>query len=148
DKARAVLGHTGADAVMIGRAAQGRPWIFREIAHFLDTGEQLAPPDIAEFRQLLREHLLDHYAFHGEYTGVRTARKHVGWYLRAFHDAWPDAGLRDFLDGFNRIEDPERQLDAIDGHLDALEAEHPDMSRRAAPGDAANDRQFRWSHLA
>jgi tRNA-dihydrouridine synthase B len=148
EKARAVLERTGADAVMIGRAAQGRPWIFREIAHFLETGERLAPPDVADFRQLLREHLLDHYAFHGEYTGVRTARKHVGWYLRAYQDVTRGPELRDFLDGFNRIEDPERQLDAIDGHLDAFEAAPPDTNRRTAPGDAANDRQFRWSHLA
>ncbi|RPH58059.1 MAG: tRNA dihydrouridine synthase DusB, partial [Burkholderiales bacterium] len=79
--ARDVLRATGADAVMIGRAAQGRPWIFREIVHFLATGELLAEPDDAEIAALLRDHLLDHYAFHGERAGVRSARKHVGWYL-------------------------------------------------------------------
>ena len=83
-KAHEVLRLTGADAVMIGRAAQGRPWIFREIAHFLQTGELLAPPRAEELQSVLRAHLLDHYAFHGEFIGVRTARKHVGWYLRAF----------------------------------------------------------------
>ncbi|TSH99228.1 tRNA dihydrouridine synthase DusB [Verticiella sediminum] len=81
EKARAVLDHTGADAVMIGRAAQGRPWIFREIDHYLRTGEHLAPPTREELASLLLEHLDDHYRFYGEHTGVRTARKHIGWYL-------------------------------------------------------------------
>jgi len=81
EKARAVLDYTGADAIMIGRAAQGRPWIFREVDHYLRTGEQLAPPSHAELRKLLLEHLDDHYRFYGEHTGVRTARKHIGWYL-------------------------------------------------------------------
>ena len=66
EMAREVLEHTGADAVMIGRAAQGRPWIFREIRHFLDYGEKLPSPAIAEIRQLILEHLADHHAFHGE----------------------------------------------------------------------------------
>ncbi|RYY52265.1 MAG: tRNA dihydrouridine synthase DusB, partial [Comamonadaceae bacterium] len=82
-KAREVLAMTGADALMIGRAAQGRPWIFREIAHFLATGTELAPPLVAEVRRLMLEHLQAHYALYGEYSGVRTARKHIGWYLRA-----------------------------------------------------------------
>ena len=81
-KARAVLAFTKADAVMIGRAAQGRPWIFREIAHFLATGTQLAPPLVAEVRRLLLDHLEDHYGLYGEFTGVRSARKHIGWYVK------------------------------------------------------------------
>ncbi len=81
-KAREVLAATGADALMIGRAAQGRPWIFREIAYFLDTGETLAAPLVAEVRRALLAHLQDHYALYGEYTGVRSARKHIGWYVR------------------------------------------------------------------
>ena len=81
-RAAEVLRATGADGLMIGRAAQGRPWIFREVAHFLATGEQLAPPTVAEARALIVEHLTDHYAFHGEELGVRTARKHLGWYTR------------------------------------------------------------------
>ncbi len=80
-KACEVLAATGADALMIGRAAQGRPWIFREIAHFLDTGEFLAPPLVAEVRRALLAHLQDHYALYGEFTGVRSARKHIGWYV-------------------------------------------------------------------
>ncbi|MGE0799825.1 MAG: tRNA dihydrouridine synthase DusB [Lautropia sp.] len=82
-KARDVLRATGADAVMIGRAAQGRPWLFREVDHFLATGLQLPAPTWREVRDLLLAHLLDHYRFYGEATGVRTARKHIGWYLRA-----------------------------------------------------------------
>ena len=82
EKARDVLAYTGADAVMIGRAAQGRPWIFREIAHFLATGTHLAPPLVAEVKRLLLDHLHDHYALYGEFTGVRTARKHIGWYVQ------------------------------------------------------------------
>ena len=81
-KAREVLAATGADAIMIGRAAQGRPWIFREIAHFLATGEQLAPPRVAEVKGWLLEHLDDHYRLYGEYAGVRSARKHIGWTVR------------------------------------------------------------------
>ena len=106
-KAARVLELTGADAVMIGRAAQGRPWIFREVAHFLATGEELAPPEPEEIHDLLRAHLRDHYAFYGEFVGVRTARKHVGWYL-ADMPAWKVA-----KDGFNAIEDPALQLAAI-----------------------------------
>ena len=82
EKARDVLRTTGADAIMIGRAAQGRPWIFREIAHFLATGTHLAPPLISEVKRLLVEHLYDHYTLYGEFSGVRSARKHIGWYVR------------------------------------------------------------------
>ena len=132
-KAREVLASTGADAVMIGRAAQGRPWIFREIAHYLATGEELAAPSPDEVRMLLRAHLLDHYAFYGEFTGVRTARKHAGWYL-AGTPAWATA-----RDAFNRIETPERQLDAIDRIFDAPA---PPLRPDAPSGTAANEKTF------
>ena len=82
EKASAVLRATGADALMIGRAAQGRPWIFREIAHYLHTGALLAPPLVLEVRRALLAHLQDHYGLYGEFTGVRSARKHIGWYVR------------------------------------------------------------------
>ncbi|HEY4138287.1 MAG TPA: tRNA-dihydrouridine synthase, partial [Casimicrobiaceae bacterium] len=82
-RASDVLSLTGADALMIGRAAQGRPWIFREIEHFLSTGDELPPPTVEEAHALIVEHLDDHYAFHGEDVGVRTARKHLGWYSEA-----------------------------------------------------------------
>ena len=81
-KAQAVLRATGADALMIGRAAQGRPWVFREIAHYLNTGALLAPPLVLEVRRALLAHLQDHYGLYGEFTGVRSARKHIGWYVR------------------------------------------------------------------
>jgi tRNA-dihydrouridine synthase B len=81
-KARDVLQKTRADAVMIGRAAQGRPWIFREIAHFLATGETLPEPGAAEVGTLLCDHLERLYAFYGEHQGVRIARKHLGWYAK------------------------------------------------------------------
>src|SRR5690606_28894875 len=81
EKAKSVLEYTGADAVMIGRAAQGRPWLFREIDHYLRTAQHLPPPSLAELRNLLLQHLDDHCRFYGEYTGVRSARKHSGWYL-------------------------------------------------------------------
>jgi tRNA-dihydrouridine synthase B len=82
-KAADVLRHTGADAIMIGRAAQGRPWIFREIAHFMATGEMLPAPDLREVKSWLLDHLEDHYSLYGEFTGVRSARKHLGWYAQA-----------------------------------------------------------------
>jgi tRNA-dihydrouridine synthase B len=82
-KAREVLHRTGADALMIGRAALGRPWLFRETAHFLSTGRLLAPPLVLEVRRALLAHLQAHYALYGEAAGVRSARKHIGWMVRA-----------------------------------------------------------------
>ncbi len=87
EKAAEVLRRTGADAVMIGRAAQGRPWIFREVAHFLRTGERLPPPTPADARDLLLGHLDALHAFYGEEQGVRIARKHLGWYAKEQPDA-------------------------------------------------------------
>jgi tRNA-dihydrouridine synthase B len=107
EKARRVLDYTGADAVMIGRAAQGRPWIFREVDQYLRTGETLAPPSYGEMRELLLEHLDDHYRFYGEHTGVRTARKHIGWYL----DGLPDADS--FRDRMNLIDNTRDQWRAV-----------------------------------
>ncbi len=113
-KARAVLAATGADALMIGRAAQGRPWIFREIHHFLATGELLAPPLIAEVRRALLAHLQDHYALYGEHTGVRSARKHIGWYVRQL------PGGDAFRARMLTIEDSGQQLDAVATYFDIL----------------------------
>ena len=114
EKARDVLAYTGADAVMVGRAAQGRPWIFREIGHFLATGEHMAPPLVAEVRRLLLEHLQDHYSLYGELTGVRSARKHIAWYLRAL------PGGEAFRQHINTIEDSAAQWQAVADFLDAL----------------------------
>ena len=107
EKARQVLAYTGADAVMVGRAAQGRPWLMRQIAHYLATGELLPRPSYRQLLELMRTHLRDHLAFYGEFTGVRTARKHVGWYLRDFEGAGP------FLAAFNRIECADAQMHAL-----------------------------------
>ncbi len=114
EKAREVLQKTGADALMIGRAAQGRPWIFREVAHFLATGEHLAPPLVAELRRALLEHLQDHYGLYGEYTGVRSARKHIGWYVRSL------PGGEAFREQMNTLERSEQQLAAVAHYLDGL----------------------------
>ena len=108
EKAKFVLDATGADAVMIGRAAQGRPWIFREIDSFLRTGQHLPSPLISEVRQLMDGHLQAHYAFYGEFLGVRTARKHIGWYVRDL------VGGEDFRRGMNRLENCDDQLAALD----------------------------------
>lgn len=114
EKARDVLAYTGADAVMVGRAAQGRPWIFREIAHFLDTGTHLAPPTVAEVRELLLEHLQDHYGLYGELTGVRSARKHIAWYVRSL------PGGDELRRHINTIEDCQAQWQAVASYFDAL----------------------------
>ena len=87
EKARHVLDYTGADAIMIGRAAQGRPWLFRDIQHFLATGEHLPPPRVSEISAVLLEHLDDLYGFYGEYLGCRVARKHIAWYTHGLFDA-------------------------------------------------------------
>jgi tRNA-dihydrouridine synthase B len=87
EKAKAVLDATGVDGVMIGRAALGRPWIFREIVHFLVTGRPLPPPEAAEIRRVLLSHLDDIYAFYGERAGVGIARKHIGWYTKGLLDS-------------------------------------------------------------
>lgn len=86
-RARQVLDHTGADGLMIGRAAQGRPWIFREVGHYLSTGNLLPPPSPAEVRDIMFDHLETLYRFYGEFTGVRVARKHLGWYCQGRPDA-------------------------------------------------------------
>ncbi|HEY1228818.1 MAG TPA: tRNA dihydrouridine synthase DusB [Ramlibacter sp.] len=131
EKARAVLAATGADAIMIGRAAQGRPWIFREIEHFLATGAHRAPPLVAEVQRLLLEHLQELYALYGDYSGVRTARKHIGWYVRGL------PGGEAFRGEMNRIEECEAQLAAVAAFFDALAA-HQDRMPAAAP-QAMND---------
>ncbi len=116
EKARDVFAITGCDAVMIGRAAQGRPWLFREVAHFLATGEHLPPPTVAELRQWLLDHLHDHYDLYGEYTGVRTARKHLGWYARCLPGSAARAAL--FREAINRSESCETQLQCVRAFFD------------------------------
>ena len=106
-KAREVLSATGADALLIGRAAQGRPWIFREINHYLATGELLAPPGLIEIEDILLEHLSALHAFYGDVMGVRIARKHVGWYLATL------PGAREYRARFNGLEDRDAQCASV-----------------------------------
>jgi tRNA-dihydrouridine synthase B len=113
EKARYVLDKTGADAVMIGRAAQGRPWIFREIDYYLRTGKHMPSPLVAEVRKLMDEHLRAHYAFYGEFLGVRTARKHIGWYVREL------AGGEEFRQAMNKLESTDEQLRAVDNFFES-----------------------------
>ncbi|MCA8431554.1 tRNA dihydrouridine synthase DusB [Burkholderia seminalis] len=115
-KAKAVLDATGADALMIGRAAQGRPWLFREIDHFLQTSELLPPPRIDEIQHVMNEHLEDHYAFYGEFTGVRTARKHIGWYTRGL------SGANGFRHRMNTLDSTREQLAAVNAFFEAQKA--------------------------
>jgi len=139
-KAREVFEATGADAIMIGRAAQGRPWIFREIGHFLRTGSIAPTPTIGEVRSLLQEHLDEHYQFYGEALGVRTARKHIIWYTRRLQ-----GGAR-FCERMNRLERCEEQRQALDEFLrdagdlgDRLQYADDSVDRPEAPecgGDA------------
>lgn len=116
EKARQVLEKTRADAVMIGRAAQGKPWLFATIVHYLETGVRLPEPTLAEIRRWVNRHLQAHYAFHGEIIGVRSARKHIGWYINGL------PGAETFREQINRIDSCEKQL----GHVDAFFASLPE----------------------
>ncbi|WP_036179900.1 tRNA dihydrouridine synthase DusB [Marinomonas sp. MED121] len=107
-KAKFVKDYTGADGIMIGRAAQGRPWIFREVAHFLEHNEELSAPTLDEVKQLVLSHVAALHQFYGDYLGVRIARKHVGWYLRTLSD------LSTFRAEFNRIDNTSEQLDKLE----------------------------------
>ncbi len=118
EQAREVLQRTGADALMIGRAAMGRPWIFAAIAHFLATGTHAPQPLVQDVRKWLVAHLLDHLALYGEYTGLRSARKHIGWAVAAL------PGGVELKNRINRIEDAAEQLRAVDGYFEALADRH------------------------
>jgi len=118
EKAREVLRATGADALMIGRAAQGRPWIFREIAHYLATGEQLPAPEVLQAKRWMLEHLDDHYGLYGEHAGVRTARKHIGWAVRAL------PGGEAFRARMNLLDTCDAQVRAVADWFDELADEH------------------------
>jgi tRNA-dihydrouridine synthase B len=116
EKAKFVLQYTGADAVMIGRAAQGRPWIFREIAYFLETGEKLPPPEVAEIREVLLAHVHDLYGFYGYERGTRVARKHISWYTKGLKNSAV------FRASMNTLETATLQLEAIARFFDELQA--------------------------
>ena len=114
-KAQEVLNYTGADGVMVGRGAQGKPWIFKQIQHYLETGETLAPPPLSQQFEILYEHVTNVQGFYGDTAGVRIARKHVGWYLSE-HDT-----DRQFRKTFNAIDDATEQLDALNAYFQALQ---------------------------
>lgn len=122
EKAKYVLDHTGADAVMIGRAAQGRPWIFREIAHYLKTGQPLAAPSIAEVKEVLLGHLNELYEFYGEYSGCRIARKHIAWYTKGLHSS------NEFRQNMYKVESTSEQAKVVANYFDLLLSEGQIMS--------------------
>jgi len=114
ERVKQVLEYTKADAVMIGRAAQGRPWMFREISHFLVTGNHLPPPAVGEIHRVLVAHLHDLYGFYGELTGVRVARKHISWYTKGL------AGSAAFRHGMNQLQTSAEQIKAVDDYFAEL----------------------------
>lgn len=116
EKVKQVLEYIRADAVMIGRAAQGRPWMFREIQHYLETGDRLPPPEVAEIHRVLVTHLNELYEFYGEHTGVRVARKHISWYTKGL------AGSAAFRHAMNQLETRGEQLAAVDEFFAQLAA--------------------------
>jgi tRNA-dihydrouridine synthase B len=114
EKAKRILDYTQADGLMIGRAAQGNPWIFKQISHYLEHGEQLTSPPVSEVRRILIEHMHALYAFYGDYTGVRMARKHIAWYSKGLRDGNP------FRQQMNTLELPEQQLDFTEQFFNQL----------------------------
>jgi tRNA-dihydrouridine synthase B len=118
EKAKYVLDYTGADAVMIGRAAQGRPWIFREISHYLETGTHLLPPTVDEIHTVMLEHLNDLYRFYGDLTGMRVARKHISWYTKGL------TGSASFRHEMNTLQTIDLQLNIIDTFFAELKAKN------------------------
>jgi tRNA-dihydrouridine synthase B len=118
EKAKFVLDYTGADAVMIGRAAQGRPWIFREVEHYLATGTHLLAPTVDEIHSVMLEHLHDLYDFYGDLTGMRMARKHISWYTKGL------AGSANFRHTMNTLQTIELQLQAINDFFSELKAKN------------------------
>jgi tRNA-dihydrouridine synthase B len=131
EKALAVLRHTGADAIMVGRAAQGRPWIFGDIAHYLATGEHRAAPLTQQVKRWLLDHLDDHYGLYGEFAGVRTARKHIGWAVRSL------PGGEAFRAHMNTLDSCATQVRAVSDFFDALNLTHDRLP--AGDLDAAGD---------
>jgi tRNA-dihydrouridine synthase B len=130
-KALWVLNYTKADAVMVGRAAQGNPWIFGQINAFLESGQRISPPTLTQMHCELLRHLHDHYAFYGEYVGVRTARKHVGWYLKPYWSRLATEQATILMKQFNLIETAEHQIEflgTIQAALESAGAENYDVA--------------------
>lgn len=131
EKAKFVLDYTKADAVMIGRAAQGRPWIFRETEHFLATGEHLPAPEVDEIHKVMLEHIHDLYDFYGELTGMRVARKHISWYTKGL------VGSANFRHHMNQLQTVEEQLQSINDFFSELKQRDTRLQYTAEP--AADD---------
>ena len=140
EKAKFVLDYTGADAVMIGRAAQGRPWIFREIDHFIKTGERLPPPEVTEIRSVMLAHLHDLYAFYGDLTGMRMARKHISWYTKGLKDS------ANFRHSMNTLQTIDLQLSAIDAFFNHLQTR--DHRLQYDEQDESNQSEFEINNLS
>ena len=135
EKAMAVLQHTGADAIMIGRAAQGRPWIFGDIAHYLATGTHRAAPLTQQVKQWLLAHLDEHYGLYGEFAGVRTARKHIGWAVRAL------PGGEAFRTRMNALDSCAAQVQAVADYFDELSLDHDRLPAGAVDVSEDDDAQ-------
>ena len=133
EKARWVLANTGADAVMIGRAAQGRPWLFREVEHFLSTGSHMLPPRVSEIHEVLLRHLDDVHLFYGRQTGVGIARKHISWYTRGL----PGSAL--FRHQMNQLPTVEQQRQAVDEFFLALADANERLPATSQPELATGD---------
>jgi tRNA-dihydrouridine synthase B len=131
EKAKYVLEYTKADAVMIGRAAQGRPWIFREIEHYLNTGTHMLPPTVTEIHEVMLAHLHDLYDFYGDLTGMRVARKHISWYTKGL------VGSANFRHHMNQLQSIEEQLDAINAFFGALQQQGDRLQYATAEEDPA-----------
>jgi tRNA-dihydrouridine synthase B len=114
EKAKEVLDHTGADGIMIGRSAQGNPWIFRELAHYLASGERLSPPSLGEVKQVMMEHLSSLHNFYGDYLGIRIARKHLGWYVQNLPEG------ANFRKSFNLLDSASEQLASAQEYFEQL----------------------------
>jgi tRNA-dihydrouridine synthase B len=135
EKAKFVLDYTGADGVMIGRAAQGRPWIFREIEHYLATGEHMPAPEVEEIRSVMLEHLHDLYAFYGDLTGMRVARKHISWYTKGLKDS------ANFRHAMNQLQTIEEQLAAIHAFFDHLKTQDSRIQYESEGEKTASDNE-------
>ncbi|HEY3301184.1 MAG TPA: tRNA dihydrouridine synthase DusB [Methylophilaceae bacterium] len=133
EKAKFVLDYTGADAVMIGRAAQGRPWIFREIEHYLATGTHMLPPTVQEIHQVMLEHIHDLYDFYGDLSGMRVARKHISWYTKGLKDS------ANFRHQMNQLQTIEEQLASIDAFFAMLETHGERLQYQVEAGESDGD---------
>lgn len=131
EEAKQILEESGADGVMIGRGAQGRPWFLAQVAHYLETGETLAPPSWKEQGRIVRSHYSEMLSHYGMELGSRTARKHLVWYLEEASRSWPDEALS-LRQAIVRMSDPQQVLDALDAFYEQASARADKKSERQA----------------